>query len=95
MNCWRFDWDQTWRPLGFRYEGMDTTAPRGHTLWFTDLRDDAGHPFLMLELCPAGEHMSSDMEAINVLAKRQSDRSGGEGLSNAERARLDMRSADD
>ena len=49
----------------------------------------------MLELCPAGEHMSSDMEAIKVLAKRQSDRSGGEGLSHVERVRLDMRSADD
>ncbi|OSD06961.1 hypothetical protein PYCCODRAFT_1431146 [Trametes coccinea BRFM310] len=57
---WRFDWDPSFPRLGFRFEGMDLTGPRGHALSFSDIRDDRGHPFAVLEFRPtgwdAGEH---------------------------------------
>ncbi|KAI8992950.1 hypothetical protein BD414DRAFT_535539 [Trametes punicea] len=51
---WRFDWDPSFPRLGFRFEGMDLTAPRGHALSFSHIRDDRGHPFAVVDLRPTG-----------------------------------------
>ncbi|KAI0335141.1 hypothetical protein GY45DRAFT_1333947 [Cubamyces sp. BRFM 1775] len=53
-SVWRFDWDPSFPRLGFRFEGMDLTAARGHTLTFSHIRDDRGHPFAVVELRPTG-----------------------------------------
>ncbi|KAI0663438.1 hypothetical protein C8Q70DRAFT_1050118 [Cubamyces menziesii] len=53
-SFWRFDWDPSFPRLGFRFEGMDLTAARGHTLSFSHIRDDHGHPFAVVELRPTG-----------------------------------------
>ncbi|KAH9892654.1 hypothetical protein C8Q73DRAFT_791682 [Cubamyces lactineus] len=53
-SFWRFDWDPSFPRLGFRFEGMDLTAARGHTLSFSHIRDDRGHPFAVVELRPTG-----------------------------------------
>ena len=48
---WRFDWQAKRVPtFGFRYEGMDLTMDEGHALSFTDVVDDHGYPFAILEL---------------------------------------------
>ncbi|KAI0358534.1 hypothetical protein OH77DRAFT_1435104 [Trametes cingulata] len=103
---WRFDWDPAFPRLGFRFEGMDLTAPRGHALSFAQIRDDAGRPFLVLDLRPAGWGSSSSHSGetgdgvegvghrggtyIMVVAKRVRDRYARGGLSDAERERLGM-----
>ncbi|KAI0373948.1 hypothetical protein BV20DRAFT_1049387 [Pilatotrama ljubarskyi] len=95
---WRFDWDPSFPRLGFRFEGMDLTAARGHALSFSRIRDDAGRPFLVLDLRPtgwgasdAGEWAEGRSECyITVVAKRVADRYARGGLSEAERERLGM-----
>ena len=57
------------------------------------IRDDAGHPFAMLELSPAGCAPGAD--AIVVVAKRQRDQYGRVGLSDAERRRIRMMSEEE
>ena len=84
-DLWRFDWDPAFPRLGYRFEGTDASAGAGHTLSFSEMRDDAGCPFAMLELRPA-----AGRAPIVVVAKRQRDRYGREGLSDAERVRIRM-----
>ncbi len=93
-RSWRFNWDSTFPRLGFRFEGMDMTTAWGHSLSFTDLTDDRGFPFAALELRPSG-FLKDDRDpfTIVVLAKRQRDRFGREGLTETERVRLGMREA--
>ncbi|RPD57537.1 hypothetical protein L226DRAFT_532049 [Lentinus tigrinus ALCF2SS1-7] len=94
-RSWRFDWDASFPRLGFRFEGMDVTTTWGHSLAFSDLLDDAGYPFAVLELRPAGFRKDeTEPYTILVLAKRQADRYGREGLTEAERERLGMRDVD-
>ncbi|KAI0683284.1 hypothetical protein C8T65DRAFT_749627 [Cerioporus squamosus] len=91
-RSWRFDWDASFPRLGYRFEGMDVSTTWGHSLAFSDLLDDAGHPFAVLELRPAGFRRDEpEPYTIVVLAKRQADRYGRVGLTNAERERLGMR----
>ncbi|KAI0779463.1 hypothetical protein C8Q74DRAFT_1259050 [Fomes fomentarius] len=73
---------------------MDMTTAWGHSLSFTDLTDDRGFPFAVLELRPSG-FLQDDRNpfTIVVLAKRQRDRFGREGLTETERVRLGMREA--
>ncbi|KAI0745918.1 hypothetical protein C8Q76DRAFT_790232 [Earliella scabrosa] len=89
---WRLNWDPSFPRLGYQYEGMDATTTWGHTLSFSEIRDDRGHPFAILELRPAGSPKNDpDPSYITVLAKRQRDRYGREGLTEKERARLGWR----
>ncbi|TFK86354.1 hypothetical protein K466DRAFT_587306 [Polyporus arcularius HHB13444] len=91
-RSWRFDWDASFPRLGFRFEGMDVSTRWGHSLAFSDLLDDSGHPFAVLELRPAGFRKDeAEPYTIFVLAKRQADRYGRVGLTDAERGRLGMR----
>ena len=91
-RSWRFDWDASFPRLGYRFEGMDVSTTWGHSLAFSDLLDDTGHPFAVLELRPAGFRKDeAEPYTILVLAKRQADRYGREGLTEAERERLGMR----
>ncbi|CDO76958.1 hypothetical protein BN946_scf184281.g4 [Trametes cinnabarina] len=57
---WRFDWDPSFPRLGFRFEGMDLTGPRDHALSFSEIRDDHGHPFAVLEFRPTGWEADRD-----------------------------------
>ncbi|KAI0775804.1 hypothetical protein BD413DRAFT_531723 [Trametes elegans] len=101
---WRFDWDPSFPRLGFRFEGMDLSAPCGHALSFARIRDDRGHPFAVLDLRATatpeargrgrggavGEAAAVEPRYITVVAKRVPDTYAREGLSEAERARLGM-----
>ncbi|KAH9942366.1 uncharacterized protein BXZ73DRAFT_97781 [Epithele typhae] len=91
----RFDWDASFPRLGFRHEGMDVSAPGGHVLAFSppDQADDAGRPFLVLELRPADP--AADGEPVVVVAKKQVDEYTQAVLSDAERERVGMVAEDD
>ena len=83
---WRFDWQAKRVPtFGFRYEGMDLTMDEGHALSFTDVVDDHGYPFAILELRGIG-----DVGCVIVMAKKRVSRWTTRRLSLTEKMRVGM-----
>ncbi|KAI9067261.1 hypothetical protein FKP32DRAFT_1588620 [Trametes sanguinea] len=77
---WRFDWDPSFPRLGFRFEGMDLTGPRDHALSFSEILDDRGHPFAVLEFRPTGweadDHGRRRHRSAEECDKRRTGNSG-------------------
>ncbi|KAM5534569.1 hypothetical protein V8D89_011773 [Ganoderma adspersum] len=83
---WRFDWQAKRVPtFGLRYEGTDLTMDEGHALSFTDVVDDHGFPFAILELRGIG-----DVGCVIAMAKRQVSRWTTRHLSLTEKMRVGM-----
>ncbi|KAI0633214.1 hypothetical protein C8Q77DRAFT_1157441 [Trametes polyzona] len=75
---WRFDWDPSFPRLGFRFEGMDLTAPHGHALSFSRIRDDRGWPFLVVDLRPTGFGSARGDGDMRVRCARKRDADSAE-----------------
>ena len=82
---WRFDWKRRAPALGFRNGGTDLTMNEGHALSFTEVLDDHGFPFAVVELRGV-----EDVGCIVVIAKRRCSTRARNCLSLTERMRLGM-----